>query len=119
MTTAIKSAATIVSGGKLPESGPAGFATGGAAREIDGFEATLTVSVELALPFGARVTCAGLKLQLRPEASPPQARLTCPVKPPEEATLTAKLPELLTEIAALEGETDPLSPPTAICTSWV
>jgi len=76
---------------------------------MEGFAATVTVSVELAVPFAVRFTCAGAKLQLMPEGAPPQARVTVPLKPPEEFRVTAKLAEPPTEMVALDGVTDPLT----------
>src|SRR5690349_13065960 len=86
---------------------------GGGAME--GFTATVTVSVELPEPFAGRFTCAGAKLQLMPEGAPPQARVTVPLKPPEEFRVTAKLAEPPTEMVALVGVTDPLIPSEVGC----
>lgn len=93
--------------GRVREIGAGGSCGQCCIADIEGLAETCTVSVELALEFAVMVTCAGLKLQFRPEASPLQARSTGPEKAPD-LRLTAKVAELPTAIVALVGEIVPL-----------
>jgi hypothetical protein len=75
------------------------------------------VSVDVAVAFACTLNCGGLKLQATPAGAPLHARLTCPLKPPVEFTVTVKFDALPAAIVIAAGATEPLSPPALTCTS--
>jgi hypothetical protein len=76
------------------------------ANDADGFRETLTLNVEDAVPFAARVSELGVKLQLTPESAPPQAKLTVPGTKFVERSDKLKVAEPPTLMTADAGETE-------------
>ena len=82
---------------------------------MPGFAVTLTVNVVVTLPEAGRLTCAGLKLQLMPEGSPPQPMVTDPPEPLGADSDKMKFAELPTGMVAKSlGDTAALTVPTLI-----
>jgi hypothetical protein len=105
--------------GKLREDGHGSLRGARGAIEDDGFAATLTVSTAAVSAFAAKVGFGGLKLQSMPEGAPEQDRVTGPAKPPVEASVTSKVPELPASITAELGVIELVIPPTPSWTSCV
>jgi hypothetical protein len=76
------------------------------ANDADGFRETLTLNIEDAVPFASSVSELGVKLQLTPDGTPPQAKLTVPGTEFVECSDKLKVAEPPTLMTADEGETD-------------
>lgn len=80
------------------------------ATDTEGFKETLTLKVEEPVPFAGKVTVLGLKLQLKPDGTPPQPKFTVPGTEFVDCSDRLKLAEPPTLTTADAGETEDVTP---------